>query len=165
MNGQRKPRRVRWPASANTLNIALYRATKFTPVEIASRLNPLREAACKVCTGYGSEQDWQCLASAVAVSLSIEQKGVVRGLIEHLRSADHVLLVIRQRSTANGGWKPASLRFDEIETLGTYITLFAFQLSELSAKEYDDAYNHAVADTRRVKGHLVKVQPQRSVSA
>lgn len=159
MNGQRKPRRVRWPASVNTLEIARQRATKFTPAEIASRMDPLRKAASQVCSGYGSEQDWQCLASAVAVSLSIEQKGVVRGLIEHLRSADQVLLVIRQRATANGGWKPASLRFDEIETLGTYITLFAFQLSELSAKEYDQAFNHAVAETRRVEGVVIKVQP------
>lgn len=165
MNGQRKPRRVRWPASANTLNIALSRATKFTPAEIATRMDPLREAARKVCSGFSSEQDWQCLASAVAVSLSIEQKGVVRGLIEHLTSADQVLAAIKLRCTEHGRWQPTALCFDEIETLGTYITLFAFQLSELSAKEYDQAFNHAVAETRRVQGVVVKVQPSSFVPA
>jgi hypothetical protein len=151
MNGQRKPRRVRWPASVNTLNIALQRATKFTPAEIAKRLDPLREALTMLRCGMANEQHWQCLASAVAVSLSI-------GLIEHLTTADTTLQAIKARCTADGGWTPTALDFYEIEAMATYVSLFAFQLSELSAQEYDQAFNHAVAETQRVQGVVIKVQ-------
>jgi hypothetical protein len=157
MNGQRKPRRVRWPASVNTLNIALQRATKFTPAEIAKRLDPLREALTMLRCGMANEQHWQCLASAVAVSLSIEKKGVVRGLIEHLTTADTTLQAIKARCTADGDWTPTALDFCEIEAMATYVSLFAFQLSELSAQEYDQAFNHAVAETNRVHGVVIKV--------
>jgi hypothetical protein len=159
MNGQRKPRRPRWVKSVNTLDIARARATKFTPAEIAKRLDPLRAALRALREGRATEQEWQCLASAVTVSLSIEKKGVVRGLIEHLTTADTTLQAIKDRCTADGGWEPTSLYFYEIEAMATYVSLFAFQLSELSAQEYDQAFNHAVAETNRVQGVVIKVQP------
>jgi hypothetical protein len=156
MNGHRKPRRPRWVKSINTLDIALHRATKFTPAEIAKRMEPLREAITMLRCGMANEQHWQCLASAVTVSLSIEKKGVVRGLIEHLTTADHTLAAIKARCTAQGGWKPTALYFYEIEAMATAVSLFAFQLGELSAQEYDQAFQHARAENARVGGIAVQ---------
>lgn len=160
MNGQRKPRRPRWAKSTNTLDIALFRATKLLPSEIAARMDPLREALCLLRSGMADEQRWFCLASAVAVSLSIEAKGVVRGLIEHLTTADTTLANIRQRCTVKGDWKPTALYFYEIEAMATFIDLFEFQLKNLSAKEYDQAYEHAKAETIRVGGVPIKAAPK-----
>ena len=156
MNGQRKPRRARWVKSINTLDIALFRATKLLPDEIAARLDPLREALCLLRSGMADEQRWFCLASAVAVSLSIEAKGVVRGLIEHLTTADTTLANIRERCTEKGGWKPTALYFYEIEAMVVFIDLFEFQLKNLSAQEYDQAFNHAKAETMRMGGVPIK---------
>ena len=157
MNGQRKPRRPRWVKSVNTLDIALFRATKLLPDEIAARMDPLREAFQALRQGQATEQQWVLLASAVTVSLSIEKKGVVRGLIEHLTAADTTLHAIQARCTAHGGWSSTALYFYEIEALSTYIDLYDFQLKNLSAIEYDQAYRHAIAETNRVQGVVIKV--------
>jgi hypothetical protein len=155
MNGQRKPRRIRWPKSVNTFDIALFRATKLLPDEIAARMGPLQDSMQAMRQAKATEQQWICMASAVTVSLSIEHKGVVRGLIEHLTTADTTLLNIRKRCTDQGGWTPTALYFYELEALDTYIDLFEFQLKNLSAKEYDQAFQHAKAETIRVGGQLL----------
>jgi hypothetical protein len=157
MNGQRKPRRPRWVKSVNTLDIALFRATKLLPDEIAARMDPLREAFQALRQGQATEQQWVLLASAVTVSLSIEKKGVVRGLIERLTTADTTLHAIQARCTAHGGWSSTALYFYEIDALSTYIDLYDFQLKNLSAIEYDQAYRHAIAETKRVQGVEIKV--------
>lgn len=165
MNGQRKPRRPRWVKSVNTLDIALFRATKLLPDEIASRMDPLRDAMQALRQGIATELQWMCLASAVAVSLSIEKKGVVRGLIEHLTNADTTLQAIQARCTAKGGWSSTALYFYEIEAMDTYLNLFEFQLQNLSAIEYDQAWSHAKAETIRMGGQLLPTTRKNTLTA
>ena len=161
MNGQRKPRRHRWVKSTNTFDIALFRATKLMPDEIASRMDPLREAMHALREGRATELQWLCLASAVTVSLSIEAKGVVRGLREHLNSADLALVAIEKRARKTPDtWTPTALYFNELDSVTTFLELFEFQLQNLSAKEYDQAWNHAKAETIRTGGVAFKATPK-----
>ncbi|PUE20329.1 hypothetical protein [Limnohabitans sp. WS1] len=156
MNGQRKPRRPRWVKSTNTLDIALFRATKLLPDEIAARMDPLRDAHRALREGRATELQWTVIASAVAISLSIEKKGIVRGLIEHLTKADLALARIEQRARKTKTWKPTSLYFDELDSVTTLLELFEYQLQNLSAKEYDQAWHHAKSETARTGGRLIK---------
>lgn len=162
MNGQHKPRRPRWVKSTNTLDIALLRATKLLPDEIAARMDPLRDAMRALREGRATEQEWSCMASAVNVSLSIEKKRVVRGLHQHLNSADMVLAAIQGRATQEGDrpWRPTALYFHELDTMTTFIDLFDYQLHQLSAKEYDQAFQHAKAETIRTGGVPIKAAPK-----
>lgn len=166
MNGQRKPRRPRWVESVNTFDIALFRATKLTQDEIAARMDPLRDAHRALREGRSTELQWLLIASAVTVSLSIEAQGVVRGLREHLNSADLALVAIEKRARKTPGtWTPTALYFNELDSVTTFLDLFEFQLQNLSAKEYDQAYSHAIADTIRTGGLPVTVKPTPSTPA
>lgn len=161
MSGQRKPRRPRWVKSTNTFDIALFRATKLMPDEIASRMGPLREAMHALREGRATELQWMCIASAVTVSLSIEAKGVVRGLREHLNSVDLALVAIEKRARKTPDtWTPTALYFNELDSVTTFLELFEFQLKNLSAKEYDQAWHHAKAETIRTGGVAFKATPK-----
>lgn len=169
MSHGRKPRRPRWPARVDILQAAKARAAKMTPQEVATIIEPTRNALVALREGRATEREWLELACAVTMALSIEKQGVVRGLIEHLNSADNALTAIAERANQPTGWRPTALYFQEIEAVATLVSLFAFQLGNLSGAEFEEAHratlgrNATAGGTigeacRRSQAHLAQLE-------
>ena len=156
MNGRRKPRVPR--VIRDPIEHAMRRACKYTQAEIHTMLAPVRQAQQALRTGVATEADWVHLASTVAICLSVEHKGVVRGLLQHLQAADQALLAIKRRALASGEWKPTALYFQELDLVNLLVELHEYQLNNLSAGEYEAAYDHAAADTQRLGGQVFDAQ-------
>lgn len=154
MSHGRKPRRPRWPARVDILQAAKARAAKLTPQEVATIIEPARNALVAMREGRATEREWLELACTVTMALSIEAQGVVRGLIEHLTSADNALTAIAERANQPTGWKPTALYFNEIEAVATLVSLFAFQLGNLSGAEFEDAHRASLSRNIQAGGTL-----------
>lgn len=155
-NGQRIPRKPRYEKLCDTMEKVTNRVTLFTQAEVKHLMGPIKAALVAMREGQATELDWQHLVTAAAIGLSIETKGVVRGLFGHFTTADQALERVASRFRGNGTWKPTALWFDELDAITTMVELHEFQIKALSAKEYDQAYEHAVAEIVRVGGKLVK---------
>jgi hypothetical protein len=82
---------------------------------------------------------------------------VVRGLAEHLASAEDMLQQIRRRAMATGAWRPTPLFYQELDALREYIPLHRFQLEQLSRGEVIQAMDQAEAIVRSAGGCVVEV--------
>jgi hypothetical protein len=162
MSGK-KPRKPRYQASHNTLYKAIMRATRYTEEEVQHLMEPINEALTALREGRATEMNWKYLVTAIGIGLSIEHKGVVRGLKEHLMAADNALATVALRCRATGQWRPTALWFDELDAIKLGVELYEYQVRQLSAKEYAAAYNHAIAEIVRTGGELA--QAARTIQA
>ena len=155
MTGKRKPRQ---PGRVNPFAFqgAINTATKLTPGEIASVIEPLNAAARALREGVADEDQWSRVVSAINVAQAIERQGVVRGLREHLHCAELALQGIRQRAVARTGeWDRTALYYQELDHINEAVDLHAFQLSQLSYGEYARAIRYAVGEIQSTGGVVI----------
>ena len=141
--------------AVNPIRLAINNATKLVPEELRQVIDPARAALDALRTGRATPRDVSELITAASVAISIEHKGVVKGLSEPLHEADVMLYDITQRATANGPWKSPTLYASEIVALAELLRLHEFQLQQLSFRELREAKAHAAADTVRRGGTVI----------
>lgn len=156
MNGARKPRRVRWHPSADTMTLALHNAAKPAPADIDQVLDVLHRAHKALREGVATEQQWSVLAGCLDVAVAIERQGVVRGLSEHLASADAALQAVYNRAQTGAAWRPTALYFQELDAVRTFVHLHAMQIRQLARSEYLRAITSAQGAVRG-RGETVTV--------
>lgn len=156
MTHGRKPRRPR-RISLDPVRLARNGATRLTPPEIASAIDPLRAAARALARGVATEMDWFTAASAMNVAQGIERQGVVRGLSEHVHGAEVALREIQRRAMASGAWLPPELHVEEIERIDTAVDLHEFQLQQLSYSEFRQVVVRLEAEIRGNGGCVLQV--------
>lgn len=149
-----KPRRPRWLATGHTMAIALHRAAKPDPANIEQILQTLTIAAKALREGVATERQWSVLAGSLDVAMAIERQGVVRGLHEHLASADSALKSIHTRAHQTGCWKPTALHYFEIDAVNAFVNLHAYQSKQLSLAEYVRALDSATGQIRSTGGRV-----------
>ncbi|PHM20964.1 MAG: hypothetical protein CK604_00710 [Curvibacter sp. PD_MW3] len=147
MSRSPKPRKAYRPRliAVNTLEIALHRAAKPAAADREEVLNMLRQAAQALREGVATELQWSIIAGAVDVAKAIEHQGIVRGLAEHLASAEASLQTIYDRAIATGTWKPTALHYYELDAVQTFVDLHTFQVNQLGRAEFLAAVDTAQA--------------------
>lgn len=149
----RRPRRI----SLNPMALARDNATLLTAAEIASTIDPLRAAEKALREGVASEWDWSVVASAINVAKAIEAQGVVRGLAEHLGSAEIALQEIERRAISSGSWQSPTLYWLELDQIRTAVDLHEFQVRNLSYGEFRRAVARAMSEIRSTGGRVVDI--------
>jgi hypothetical protein len=158
MARNKKPRKAYRPrpVTVYTMALATDNAAKPAAADRAEVLAMLSQAVAALRQGWATELQWSIVAGSVTVALAIERQGVVRGLLEHLQSAEQALQTIYDRATASGRWLRVSLWFDEMDVLANFITLHTFQVNQLGRAEFlaaiDAAQKHTIA-----QGHTATV--------
>lgn len=156
-------RKTRRPGRISRDPIALARnnAARLTPAEIAQSITPLRAAARALREGVATEWDWAIVASAINVAQAIDRQGIVRGLAEHLHSAEGALHGIYARAMTSGTWCATALYYQELDHITTAVDLHEYQASKLSFGEWRRALKRAEDEIRSTGGRVVDVvQPQ-----
>jgi hypothetical protein len=147
MSANKKPRKAYRPraVTADTMALALSLAAKPAAADRAEVLDILRSAIKALREGVATEQQWAIAAGAVTVALAIERQGVVRGLLEHLQAAGRALEGIHSRAMHQGcgQWVRATLYYQELDALATFLDLHAFQLDHLGRAEFLAAIDKA----------------------
>lgn len=156
MSHGRPPRRIRWPAQGiDVMSTVRNRVALVTPADQASVTAPLDAALKAMREGNGGEWHWAHLRSAVNCAMAVEKQGVVKGLRDHLHSAELALQAISQRAMANGCWQATEVFDAEIEAIDTAIDLHKFQLKNLSTGEVIKALDYAQAEIRSTGGKVL----------
>lgn len=148
MNGRRQPRRTRWPAILNTLEIVKDAVAKPPKHDVDEVMRIMTAASKAMLQGVATEKHWSVLAGGVSMGQAIERQGVVRGMSEHLASTEQALNTIFKRAHTSGAWKSPTLYFDEIDMISTFINLHDFQVRQLSRGEYSDVIASAGGQIR-----------------
>jgi hypothetical protein len=148
MNGLRKPRRVRYPAICNTLEIVKSAVAKPPKHDVDDVMNIMTAASKAMREGVASEKHWSILAGGVSMAQAIESQGVVRGMKEHWDSTEQALDTIFKRARSTGAWKSPTLYFDEIDMITAFVNLHGFQVRRLSHGEYRAAIASAGGQIR-----------------
>jgi hypothetical protein len=144
----RKPRRIRWQPTADTLGIALHFAAKPAKADTDQVLAAIQGAFRALREGVATELQWSILAGSLDVSKAIEAQGIVRGLNSHLVSAEAALQMIYNRACLADGWRATALHFNELEDVRTFVDLHAFQVRQLSRAEFLAAIDTAQGKVR-----------------
>ena len=150
----RKPFRSRWARTANTMALALHQAAKPAAADIDDILRVMLDASRALREGIATERQWSILSGSVAVAHTIERQGVVRGLREHLKSAEVALQTIYNRATLNGAWRPTALHYYELDAIDAFTDLHAFQARTLSRAEFLRALNTTTSQIRSGGGSV-----------
>jgi hypothetical protein len=152
-----RPYRPR-PVTADTMAVALHQAAK--PADACTELLDKLAACLKALReGVATEYQWSVVSGSVALALAIEQRGIVRGLKEHLVSADSAMVTIYDRALRSGGgrWVHVTLMYQEIDALHAFLNLHTFQIRQLARCELLEAIA-AAQKAIRAKGHTVTVE-------
>ena len=159
MSGKTKPKRVRrvWDR-LNPITVALNASTLFTEAEREKLMVPVREAMAALRQAACTEWQWLQLATCAQLALCIEDQGIVRGLREQLKEADYALCQIDERARTSGPWRPPTCYGHELATIDTLLTLYAFQITQLSAGEYRRAVALAKARQLTHGGKIVRAE-------
>lgn len=135
MSRNKKPRKAYRPkaVTADTLGLALHFAAKPSKQDREEVLGVLRDAVKALREGVATELQWSVAAGSVTVAQAIERQGIVRGLLEHITTAERVLQAIYDRALRIGGGRyiRATLYFNEIDALNEFVELHTFQLDQL----------------------------------
>lgn len=155
MSRNKKPRKAYRPRqiACNTLDIALHHAAKPTEEDLHDVLQPIADSVKALREGVATEGQWAIAAGAVQMAISIERQGVVRGLVEHLASAERALQGIYRRAMATGEWKGTALYYQELDALQEFLDLHTFQIRQLGRREFIRAVDGAERQVRR-DGHV-----------
>lgn len=158
MNGLRKPRQMRW-LPQDPISLAKKRAARLTTAEVRDIMDPIKGAHRALREGVATEWQWTLLASAMNVAQAIERQGVVRGLKEHLHSAEMALAGIRQRAVATGDWQAPTLYFQELDNVTAAVNFHEYQLLQLSDGELRQCSAVAIAEIRSTGGRVFELNP------
>lgn len=150
MSRNKRPRKAYRPRpiAADNLALALHHAAKPAAADRDEVLGILRQAIQALREGVATEHQWSIAAGSVAVAMSIERRGIVRGLHEHLRTTEIALQAIYDRALQVGGgrWVRVTLYWHEIDDLNAFLDLHAFQVAQLGRAEFLDAIDTAQRD-------------------
>ena len=155
MTHGRKPRKPR-AADLFTFGIAINKAARLTPSEVATTIEPARTCATLLSQGLATEDQHTVLHTAFHVALGIEDSGIVRGLQEHIASAMAAMDSIRARALASGAWRPTALHYYELDAIRTALDLHEYQLRQVSAGELHAISRKLIARTQSSGGQLVR---------
>jgi len=161
MSHGRPPRRPRYAPRSDVFTSVLKRATRHTAAEIEQLMAPVDRALSALRKGVATEAEWYQLGAAIEVSQAIEAQGVVRGLREHLSSAERALAGIRARAMDSGEWHPTALYYQELDDVSEAIRLHRFQLEQVSAGELAKAYRRADNQVHQAGGIFVSMEQLR----
>jgi len=160
MSRNKKPRKAYRPrpVTAQTMTLAMHYAAKPPPAERREVLGLLSGAIQALREGVATEHQWSIAAGSVTVALAIERKGIVRGLLGHLKATEQALQDIYDRALRTGGgrWVRVTLYYQELDALQTYMDLHAFQVKQLGRAEFLAAVEAAQKDTL-AKGYTATV--------
>lgn len=156
MSHGRPPRIQRYAMNQNVMRTVVLRVTKLTVDELATAIAPAYSALAAMREGVATQAQWIDLASAVEISLAIEDRGIVRGIRGHIKLAEAALLSIYKRSMNDDGWHAAGLRFEEIDHVGGFVDLLHYQMEQLSAAEVNDAFKRACGRVFSDGGRMFK---------
>lgn len=158
MSRNKKPRKAYRPrqVAINTLDIALHHAAVPSKEDRATVTEPIKNSLKAIREGVASHDDWSLISGSVQAALAIERKGIVRGLQEHLQSAEKALQSMYNRAMASGEWKPTALYFHELDALTAFAGLHKFQISKLGRSELNKAIKVAERQVRK-DGHVPTV--------
>ena len=158
MSRSKKPRKAYRPRqiAVNTLDLALHRAAKPAREDRAEVLDKLNAAVKALCTGVATELDWSVAAGAVAVAMAVERQGIVRGLQEHLVSAEQALQAIHDRCRLPMMWLRPTLTIQEVDAIHLLAELHTFQIEQLGRAEFLAAIDAATKETL-AQGHQATV--------
>jgi hypothetical protein len=153
MSRNKKPRKAYRPKpiSADTMTLARHFAAKPSKQDRQEVLGVLRDAVKALREGVATELQWSVAAGSVTVAQAIERQGIVRGLHEHITTAEQALQAIYDRALRIGGGRyiRATLYFNEIAALNEFVELHTFQLNQLGRAEMlaaiDEAQKHTLA--------------------
>lgn len=160
MSANTKPRkryRPR-PVATDTVALAMRRAGKIPPAEIAQVMGPIEASFTALREGVATEDHWAVMAGSVELALAIEHKGVIRGLQGHLHAAELSLQAIYRRAMASGQWQATALYFQELDALRDFTWLHRTQLATLSEGEWRAAHQRAEGLVRQARGRVVDVR-------
>jgi hypothetical protein len=143
----RKPYRPRL-VTADTMAIALYRVAKPPRSDVDEVLQAIQTAFKALREGVATELQWSILAGSLDVSKAIERQGVVRGLSEHLASAETALQAVYDRARKTNAWYPPVLHFHELDAVREFVHLHDFQVRQLSRAEFLAAIDLATGQIR-----------------
>lgn len=153
----RKPRRVRYAPTTNTMAIALHHAAKPSRADVGELLDAIKTAFTALRQGRASEREWSILAGTLDVALAVERQGVVRGLHGHLMAAEQALQTVYNRAMLGTGWQPTALHYHELDAIHTFVDLHAYQVKQLSRAEYLAAIRSAQARNRNLGNTVTTV--------
>lgn len=158
MSRSKKPRKAYRPRqiAVNTLDLALHRAAKPAREDRAEVLGKLDAAVKALCAGVATEMDWSVAAGAVAVAMAVERQGIVRGLQEHLDTAEQVLQAIHDRCRLPMMWLRPTLTIQEVDAVRLLAELHTFQIEQLGRAEFLAAIDAATKETL-AQGHQATV--------
>lgn len=153
MSRNKKPRKAyrSKPVSTDTMSLARHFAAKPIKKDREEVLGILRDAVKALREGVATELQWSVAAGSVTVAQAIERQGIVRGLHEHITTAERVLQDIYDRALRIGGGRyiRATLYFNEIDALTEFVELHTFQVNQLGRAEMlaamDAAKKHTIA--------------------
>ena len=140
----------------DTVTTTILGAGKLTAPEVAFLMTPIRAAHKAMREGVATDMQWCYLAHAMNVAMAIERLGVVRGLRDHIHSAELALEAIQDRASATGTWKPTALHWHELDDIASAVDLHEFQLKQLSRKEFESAVVMATNEVRSTGGRVVR---------
>lgn len=158
MSRSKKPRKAYRPrpVAINTLDLALHRAAKPAREDRTEVLDKLNKAVAALCSGVATEMDWSVAAGAVAVAMAVERQGIVRGLQEHLDTAEQVLQAIHDRCSLPMMWLRPTLTIQEVDAIRLLAELHTFQIEQLGRAEFLAAIDAATKETL-AQGHQATV--------
>lgn len=151
-HGARKPRRPRWGLTGDTMALAIHGAAKPDRADVDQVIATIKVAHKALREGVATELQWSVLAGALDTARMIEKQGVVRGIHEHIASAHHALQSVYARAKAIDAyaWRATVLHYHELDAISAFVDLHAFQIRQLSRKEFLKAITAAVG---YVRGH------------
>ncbi|PQA78718.1 hypothetical protein [Rhodoferax sp. TS-BS-61-7] len=156
MSRNKKPRKAYRPRqiAVNTLQVALWRAAKPARSDRADVLGKLSASVQALCAGVATELDWSIAAGSASVAQAVERQGIVRGLGEHLASAEAALQAVYDRCRTSVMWLRPTLTIQEVDALRLLLELHTFQVEQLGRAEFLAAIDAAQQDTI-AQGHTV----------
>ncbi|MFZ3141179.1 hypothetical protein [Polaromonas sp.] len=163
-NGLRKPRQPYVPRTSGftntgftSLRSALLGATGLVEQEIQDTMVPVLMAEKALREGVATELQFQVLESTCLIMEHIEKSGIVRGLREHIASAQAALQAVTSRARSTGAWKPPALHYAELDAVHNVMDLHEFQLRQLSAGELSRIVQKLIATVQSSGGEVLRV--------
>lgn len=158
MMGRKKPRRIRYPAITNVMEVVKSQVAALNRSDVDEIFLTLKEALKNMKLGHGTEGNWSVLVGMLEVATAIEKMGIVKGLSGHFQDANRALKAIYSRSMRDGDWKNPTLYWHEMEAIQLFIELHEFQAKQLGSKEFDLAIELASHEIRKQGNGYVHIK-------
>lgn len=137
---------------------AIANAGRLSLAEVKRLIAPAQAAFDKMREGVATCDDWSFVVGALMLAWTIERGGIVRGLAPQLTEADEALVAIERRACAQtGDWLAPTLYGHEVKSLRSMLHLHAFQLSQLSYREWREASQTTCNRVRGGRGRDLQV--------